>query len=565
MVRPVLLLGLGCTVVLTAWTLRAEPTAPAPSTTPTSTPATTPTSADDDDKLSRIKDLQEYYAKTYGQPLTEKNRLTQLIGVMSLSRVDGAPLNKKLIGAMSNTDVLVGQLAWEALHARHESLSDAECTAWIAGGMDIAKRGGFPGSTIAPLLAAAMQRPAASLKMLPEILMQVADQNDPALPEGKAASDAAQEAVAVWHDPKLVQVLISRITMKPALAARIARMLQTLPGAPAPTNDPATLKGTWNKFSREAKLAAPTTLPTYAGTSALFPKPDLITDPDDTKWRRELELGDLKLDSVEIAFCIDATGSMEKSNEFVTSYTETVVRLLRLMSDQVRAGTVYYRHEIDPAIQLECCKTVPDRSFDFYARALPLTNDPTALVQQMRAQKPIKKNGHFGDGAYAAGISTAMKSLQWSPKGKHIIACTGDAPITPGSDQAMVALARKAKDDGYLLLFLARDPRAAAGVAPASRAATGLEPIIYKPDIDKLAKEKPAAVGTDSGVTATASDVAIESFHGTAFEAMTARVLELSLPDDYRNRVKPLLDAVLPILQAQDAAARSSASLTHPK
>jgi hypothetical protein len=514
----------------------------------TQSPRATPT------KAERVANLEKYFADIYSKPLREKNRLSQLIGVVSLARLGGEPITKKLLAATLELDVLAGQLAWEAVHARQASLSPADREKWLAAGMDIARRGGFPGATIAPLLSACSEKPAAAFKPLPELLVRVAVENDPANKDGKPAINAARDAIATWRDPKLVQLLLARLQKKPELLPRIVAMLAGLPDPPEATEDAAKFRGVWGRYLRVNKLAPPTTRPSYAGVSKLFPVPEMIVDPGDKKWRKDLELPRLQIDAVDLAICVDATASMAASNEYVTAYIETVMRLMRLMSDQVRGGAVYYRHEIDESIMLPCCKEALEQKDGFRTRTIPFVNDPKVLVKQMLAQKLTGKTGHGKDriyaGAFAGGIETAMK-MNWSPSGKRIIVSTGDDNATLGSEQKLLDLAEQAKKEGTLLLFVVRDTTAAKSIAPASKAATGLDPIIYKDDVEKLkATSQPAT-----------SMTAIEQFKGTAFETMTTRVLELSLPEGYRDRVKPLMAAVLPILKGQDAAAKATASI----
>ncbi len=501
----------------------------------------------DEKRQARIDQLEKYYADLYGKPVAEKNRLSQLVGLVSLSRLGGQPITTKLLSVLPEPDVLVGQMAWEALHARQAELSPADRTKWLAGGVDVARRGGFPGATIAPLIAALSERPAAEFKALGDVLARVAMENDPNTTDGKPALDAAKTAVAQWRNPKIILLLVAKVKLQPQLAGRISYILQDLPDAPETGDDPAKMQGIWGRYVRVNKPASPATRPAYAGVSGLFVKPEKIENPDDPKWRKELELPQLDLDSVDVAFCIDATWSMIVSNQYVTSYIETLTRLLRLMSDQVRGGAVYYRHETDESLMLECCR-IGEQAGGFRVKTLPFTPDPKALVTLMRAQKLTGRTGHDG-GAYVGGISAAMKGMAWGKKSKRIIACTGDAVATPGSEKPLVDVAEKAKADGYLLLFVVRDAKASKSVAAASKAASGYEPIVYGPDI---AAQAAAAAAKKSEPSP------IESFKDTAFETMTVRILELSLPESYRDRAKPLIAAVLPVLQAQDAAARAS-------
>src|SRR2546421_7800076 len=61
----------------------------------------------------RIVEMHDYYAKLYAQPLGLKDRLARLVGIVSLSRIDGPPLTKALLAVLKDQDVLIAQFAWE--------------------------------------------------------------------------------------------------------------------------------------------------------------------------------------------------------------------------------------------------------------------------------------------------------------------------------------------------------------------------------------------------------------------------------------------------------------------
>ncbi len=379
----------------------------------------------------------------------------------------------------------------------------------------------------APLLQALSSKPAATFKPLPEFLIRVAAENDPDTKDGKKAIEAAKDAIATWRDPRIVNLLIASLQKRPKLAPRVIGMLSGLPDAPeSSADDVKKLTGVWGRYVRTSKLVPPSTQQSYEGKSAMFAAPEMIVDPEDKKWRKDLELPNLQVDSVELAVCVDATGSMAASNDYVTAYVESVMRMLKLLSEQVRGGAVYYRHETDPSFMLQCCKDVDKEKQSMRVKVLQPMSDPKALVQLTRTLKLPGKKGHGENpnycAAWAAGLNAAIKDFRWSPKSKRIIACTGDDNPTPGSEKAFIALAEKAKKEGILLMFVVRDEKVSKYVGAASKAATGLEPILYGPDIAKLqastAKEKDKKAVS-----------AMEDFKGTAFETMTTRVVEQSL------------------------------------
>src|SRR5947207_2773829 len=105
MARPsVLLLAVGVMTLAIATTALAAADAATVPADPTSRPSTAR-----DSNAERIADLYEYYARLYRQPVTQRDRFARLIGVVSLSRIDGPPLTRQLLMAARDEDLLVAQ------------------------------------------------------------------------------------------------------------------------------------------------------------------------------------------------------------------------------------------------------------------------------------------------------------------------------------------------------------------------------------------------------------------------------------------------------------------------
>ena len=158
-------------------------------------------------------------------------RLPKLIAVMSLSRIDAAAINQALLGAFKQKDPVVSYLAWEALQARHGSLSPTQRQAWLRGGLDTALQGGFPGWTAEPLLRALAECHPTILEDEPHRLaLGVVRENSLEDKRGRATLDALGDLVAGWHDPAMVRYLVGQ--MKDGhVAGRIDYVLRGLSGA----------------------------------------------------------------------------------------------------------------------------------------------------------------------------------------------------------------------------------------------------------------------------------------------------------------------------------------------
>ena len=184
-------------------------------------PATQPTTSRARD--AAIGRMEEFYAKIYGEPLDSAERLPREIAIVSLSRIDAEPITERLLSVFKAKDrePVVQYLAWEALHARHATLSAEQRSRWVAGGLKAAAAGAFPGATAAPLLLAlAEQDPAAFGNEPTQFAVRVVQENDLAEPSGKATLDALRQLIAAWHEPRIPRGLIKQLNKSPALARR---------------------------------------------------------------------------------------------------------------------------------------------------------------------------------------------------------------------------------------------------------------------------------------------------------------------------------------------------------
>lgn len=491
-------------------------------------------------KQTAVENIENYYADLYGQPFkTESDsRLAHLVAILSLSRIDGPSLNKRLLVPLGFTrqDPIVAQVAWEALSARATSLTPEQRKQWLDAGLKAAELVAFPGSTATSLVSALSTQPidAKQLPSVVKLMIRIAEENDPKTPYGKETLDTAANAVAAWANTDLISRIIKEMNNNTGRNERLAALLANLPNPSTEATQTA-----WTKWLASARLEAK--LPELTAGSQFFSKPEKVDDPYDQKWTKESEPGDLRVNKLDLIFCVDGTGSMQASNEFVTAYVRSVYMALSTISQSTRAGAVYYRHENDPSVMLECCQKAIKYK-DMTVKPIAPMADPDALVEAMRAMLPkegTRISGHGGDGAYYSALETAAKVLGPPKKNASlIIVCIGDAKMTPGSESKIVELCKSLKEKGYITIFLNRDPWNAENLAEASKAASGVEPIVYRDDVKRL------KAGGD----------VYEDFESTAFGEMSLQAIRASIPADYANRAKPLLSTVWKILVAKERA-----------
>lgn len=525
-------------------------------------PATKPTTKPIDPLTQRkIEELETYYAKLYGEPLNLTDRLPRMIAIVSLARIDCDETTQRLLDVFKgkDKDPVIWYLAWEALHSRVGSLDADQRQRWATGGLAAGNLGGFPGPTVAPLLRALAEHHPVVFEAEPaKLAIRTINENELSDPAGKRALDALRHLIAAWHDPVMIR-LVSAQMQRPQVADRVLHVLGGLPDAPAET-DPRKAGGLWSGWlSRNSgmKAAAASELKPYQGDGKVFAVPEQITDPDDPKWRAELEIGKVTVSDFDLVWCIDSTGSMFDENQMVAAQTGNVIRLCSLVSRRARCGTIYFRHETVPALMQECCKKAAANPRWYQVRGFPLTAEVSELSGKMAAE-PIPKpdaenlgNVHPG-GAYAGALMAAMKEMKWSdaPNSARVIVLVGDSKLTPGTEKACEELSAIAAKEGYQLHALVKG-EAVQNWAAAVKAGNGSLLLFDGPGGGAAAKPKPAAKPPAKPAAGNPGGGGNAPGAGNApraneFEEIAVRVVRGAVGPAYRDRVNPLLDVLLP-------------------
>ncbi len=487
-------------------------------------------------ELGRVA-MEKYYANAYGEGLKEKNRLLRLISVVSLSRIDAEPIVERLLETAADRDLIVAQVAWEAIHAQHASLPPIQREKWLDAGLAIRSRDGFPGQTGMGLLAAiAGYGKQVDARVLADLLGEVASDQNIGLLKPVAKQLLDSQPNADW-----LAMLAMRHMRQASGTNRLDAVLRPLPDAPPATDQPGNLALAWREYARARAPQAPQ-IGGYTGKSAVFPKPAKIDDPESDRWRKELELPKLTAERIELVYCIDSTGSMTSVNRLLASTLLPLTRTLGVCVDDIRAGVVYYRHETDPALQKKCCEFADKSDRGHLVRSFPLSREIYGLVRSMRAVTVDRKAGHDeGNGAYAAALEAASL-LAWSSndeKTRKIVIVIGDAVPTAGSIDACVRLAEKLRQSGVSVHFLSKDKTIAQSVAPIASAA-GTKPVVFGEDMSlytdyiKPNKPLPLSLTIKSQIVQTVLSVVRDS-----------------VPPAYADRVQTVFEATLPILQGQ--------------
>ena len=243
--------------------------------------------------------------------------------------------------------------------------------------------------------------------------------------QGRPRTDLVSEGGVV-----LAEGLVARLEHRhPLLRERAHALLARLP--PVPLGDkPEILRGWWER-GREAlaeeqafllkQPRAP--LPGGAAPAPGESKTVAPVDPDVYSW-----VEGLQRDGLEVVIALDSTGSMGAVIAAAKAQCQALVRRLRFLVPQFRAGLVTY----DDGARLRA----------------PLTTDEVEL--QRAFDKVAAAGGGDVEEGVDKGIYLAMKQEQvaWSRKAHRAIVVVGDAPPHDGDVAPLLKrLAKAAEDD----------------------------------------------------------------------------------------------------------------------
>ncbi len=416
----------------------------------------------------RIQSLVDFYDREYGKHLNNPDWFIRALAIIAVGKIDAPAMTERLLTKLAeDTDPLVRMYAWEALHARAPSLTDDQRRKWVAGGIGSALADGFRGDLRAPLIHAIRPfGPDAFDGDARKIILHVLDNSSHDDARDSLTLAAVRKTVAAWHDPALIGQLIARLS-KPQSFHEAQYALGGLTDSIKPVGrladdrlPPAKAReafGEWQKWLAETKPspADPKDLKPYEGTSRLIPAAEPLDDPSDPKWWKDLEMHDLKVNSFDLVFAIDATGSMEPPMRWVARSVESMMRAFGLIARVPRIGVTLFRHEIQQDLMKPCCAKLKSDAPGplFRTMSLPLTGKVEKLSAVLGKFNPRSGSYLHPGGAVHGGLATAVAKQPWnrSADAKKVIVLIGDSQVTPGAEKAAVYLARKMKQEGWLI------------------------------------------------------------------------------------------------------------------
>ena len=371
-----------------------------------------------DQKL--IDRMVDYYLDMYGKHLESPDWVSRCMAVIGLGRIDEPKLTDKLVTVLTeDSKTIVRVFAWEALHARNGSLNDEQRAKWLAGGQHLIAKNALRGDLRVGVLG--LMRSAGGGGENAQRFMDLFKSTNSMDPNDIRTLMAMGETLAAWRHPEIIKALIGRMSDLDD-AYRAEFVLGGLrSGVPAGASLQA--KGSkvmweetqkaWVEWFRTANPQAVEAdkLRPYTGRSRLFPAPKPILDPHSTDWRKDLELGKLHLDQLDVTLVVDSTGSMGQVVQWVQRDTMKLMRAFGIISREPRIGVTFYR----------------DHGDEYVVKMTPMTDKADQLAKAISGVT-AKGGGDVPEAVYD-GLMSAVMRQQWSggDSASRVVVLIGDA------------------------------------------------------------------------------------------------------------------------------------------
>jgi hypothetical protein len=409
----------------------------------TSQPAATqPADTKASRKAAKIERFIKYYLEMYGKHLKSKDWMSRTMAVISLARIDDTRTTEMLMEVMTcDKTRIVRVYAWEAIHARQDRLTPQQRAIWVSSAFKLAKKNSFRGDLRLGLIGLLKAGgPSPSNKKVFKFLFDHTNSMDPG---DIRTLEAMGDTLRVWQSPDLIKGLINAMS-KLNHAYRAEFILRRVYGGIAPSS---TLRKKssdemwgrtqkrwmeWYKKTEFKEIDQGEGKP-YTGLSKVLPKGEKIASIRDKKWSKDLELGRLRLKSLEVGFAVDSTGSMGSVVQWIKSDVVRIMRAFELISREPRISVLFYR----------------DHGDAYVVQGVPLLGSGEKLAYSLR-NAGAKGGGDIPEAVYEA-LYTIVKKQRWSKSSsaRKVVVLVGDAPPQQKSLGKIEKLVTKATDKRF--------------------------------------------------------------------------------------------------------------------
>ncbi len=424
-------------VGLFAWTAGPAPRAVAQ--TQTTAPAGRLKRSQRPDIIARFL---QYKLDLYGRHIKSKDWIARVMGVISLAKIDHPETTETIIKVMrSDRMPLVRIYAWEALHSRLDRLTRPQQDEWVKTGKDLFRRRELQGDLKLGLVD--IMEAAGPTRENKAFFMKMFNACSASHGGDIRTLQALGDLLSKWRSADLAKWLLRRMRhLDTAWRSEIVlgRLDSSIPNSQtlfkrSTTEMWRTTYGRWRKWLGEADLKEiePPDKVVYKAKARFLPRGEKITDTKAPKWRKDLELGEFRLNYLDVGFAVDATGSMGSTLRWIERDLSRMMRTFAFISRYPRIGISLYR----------------DRGEQYLVRTFPLSGDAAKLSRAMKAQNAVG-GGDIPEAVLAALNSLIRKNWSEGAKSKRVIVLLGDAPPHQNTMERIEKLVTDAAKKGFV-------------------------------------------------------------------------------------------------------------------
>jgi len=292
------------------------------------------------------------------------------------------------------------------------------------------------------------------------------------------------------------------------------------------------MRQAWSRWYNRQKLrsAKPGSLRAYRGTSEMIP-PAEVLDPNNDKWRKDLELPRLHLEQLDVTFVVDSTGSMKPVVNWIQRDVRRMLWGFALLSREPRIGVTFYR----------------DHGDAYVTKIHPMTGNGAALSRAIRTATAA--GGGDVPEAVLDALSAAVLKQRWSRSDKalKVIVLVGDAPPHKKDMSKIEKLVKAAAGKGFVFYCIkARTEHGGKDLSSFDKIARWGKGKSFRVDFSDADRQRDIYEG------APGVQVATKGWSGSQTRpdrVILREVMAKILTKDYRDRVKPFTKVLLEYLE----------------
>lgn len=375
----------------------------------------------------------------YGELLKNRDWIARSMGLISVARLEDPRIIQMMLEiARKDENPIVRVYAWEALHARQDLMDKEQRALWGRLGLELGEKTMLRGDLRLGYLG--LMQETGPTERNKKAFAAMFETTNSLNPSDIRTLWAMGDTLKAWQSPDIIKAIINSMS-KLDNAYRAEMILQRIDSSIKPSESlrQAGSQEMWNQtqkawmewYEADSFKEVPCGQgKPYTALSKMMPRGERITDPNDKKWLKDLEINRFRLNQLDVGFAIDSTGSMGAIVQWIQRDVMKMMKAFEMLSREPRIGVTFYRDVGDRYVVLN----------------LPLTSNSQALAAALR-QVDAKGGGDVPESVYDALQALSVQKWSGGKSSRKVILLIGDAPphknTLPQIEQLVSQMAKK--------------------------------------------------------------------------------------------------------------------------